>query len=76
MLQLAAILVDVKIFNISVTLLLNTAKHEMNVILPGTNIEYEVIYSQRIPVAKLTSVRLRKEHFIPKSTMTAVKMCS
>lgn len=49
MLQLAAILADVKIFNIAVTLLLNTAKHEMNVILPGTNIEYAVIFSQTDP---------------------------
>lgn len=72
MLQLAAILVDGKIFNIAVTLLLDTAKHEMNVVLLGTNIEYAVIFSQTDP----GSVRLRKEHFIPKSTVTAVKMCS
>lgn len=44
MLQLAAILADVKIFSVAVTLLLNTAKHEMNVILPETNTEYVLIF--------------------------------
>lgn len=77
MLQLVAILADMKIFSISIALLLNTVRHEMNETLPGTNREYTVIfYLKWISVAKLTSVSLWKEHFIPKSAMTAVKMCS
>ncbi len=49
MLQLAAILADVKIFSIGAALLLNTARHEMNATLPGTNREYTGIFSQINP---------------------------
>ncbi len=49
MLQLVAILADAKIFSIGAALLLNTARHEMNATLLGTNREYTGIFSQINP---------------------------